>query len=126
MLQGLSIVSESVEVINSMGTQIATAAEEQSAVAEQINQNVVSILDGASEVAGSSATARGYSQSLITLSNELDALIARFAVRDVARSIALKADSIWGFISRKDKVRLRMSYEMKSSPVIDQTGQFLP
>lgn len=86
MLQCLSTISESIEVINTMGTQIATAAEEQSAVAEQINQNVASIRDGASEVMDSSATARGYSQNLITLSHELGALIARFAVREVARS----------------------------------------
>ncbi|MCU7810411.1 MAG: CZB domain-containing protein, partial [Candidatus Thiodiazotropha sp. (ex Notomyrtea botanica)] len=45
-LKSLSEISNSVETINQMNSQIATAAEEQRAVAEEINQNIFSISDG--------------------------------------------------------------------------------
>ncbi len=50
--QALETITQAVSVINDMNTQIASAAEEQSAVAEDINRNVTNIGQVANEVAG--------------------------------------------------------------------------
>ncbi|MFN2349573.1 MAG: methyl-accepting chemotaxis protein, partial [Thioalkalivibrio sp.] len=76
--QSLDRIAEAVTRINDMNAQIATAVEEQSAVAEEINRNVVNIRDVAesnNEVASRTESA---SQRLVTLSQELHALVLRF------------------------------------------------
>ncbi|SEC11495.1 methyl-accepting chemotaxis protein [Pseudomonas anguilliseptica] len=50
--EALESITQAVSVINDMNTQIASAAEEQSAVAEDINRNVTNIGQVANEVAG--------------------------------------------------------------------------
>ena len=52
--QSLQAIIQAVDEINSLNTQIASAAEEQSAVAEDINQNVTSISEIANQSAGNS------------------------------------------------------------------------
>ncbi|EIK96566.1 Cache sensor-containing chemotaxis sensory transducer [Pseudomonas sp. M47T1] len=71
-------IRESVDVIRDMNTQIATAAEEQHQVAEDINRHISQIHGDAQLVAELANTARSDSQSLAGLSNELDALVRRF------------------------------------------------
>ncbi|MEN8641436.1 methyl-accepting chemotaxis protein [Pseudomonas sichuanensis] len=71
-------IRESVDVIRDMNTQIATAAEEQHQVAEDINRHISQIHGDAQLVAELAQAARQDSESLAGLSNELDALVRRF------------------------------------------------
>ncbi|MCK9796405.1 methyl-accepting chemotaxis protein [Pseudomonas sp. MAFF 302030] len=73
-----SQIRESVDVIRDMNTQIATAAEEQHQVAEDINRHISQIHGDAQLVAELADSARLDSQSLAGLSNELDGLVRRF------------------------------------------------
>ncbi len=52
----LETIAQAVGTISDMNTQIATAAEEQSVVAEEINLNIVSISDMADKIAGESGS----------------------------------------------------------------------
>ena len=71
-------IRESVDIIRDMNTQIATAAEEQHQVAEDINRHISQIHGDAQLVAELAQAARQDSESLAGLSNELDALVRRF------------------------------------------------
>ncbi|MEZ1319603.1 methyl-accepting chemotaxis protein [Pseudomonas fluorescens] len=71
-------IRESVDVIRDMNTQIATAAEEQHQVAEDINRHISQIHGDAQLVADLANSARLDSQSLAGLSSELDGLVRRF------------------------------------------------
>ncbi|MBK5538845.1 methyl-accepting chemotaxis protein [Pseudomonas sp. TH05] len=71
-------IRESVDVIRDMNTQIATAAEEQHQVAEDINRHISQIHGDAQLVAELANSARLDSQSLAGLSDELDSLVRRF------------------------------------------------
>ena len=71
-------IRESVDVIRDMNTQIATAAEEQHHVAEDINRHISQIHGDAQLVADLAEAARNDSKSLAVLSSELDALVKRF------------------------------------------------
>lgn len=72
------LIRESVDVIRDMNTQIATAAEEQHSVAEDINRHISQIHGDAQLVAELANSARLDSQSLAGLSSELDGLVRRF------------------------------------------------
>ena len=61
-----------------MNSQIATAAEEQQHVAEDINRNVVDIKTVADEVAEVSVVAEGNAHNLSELATRLNALVGRF------------------------------------------------
>jgi len=71
-------IRESVDVIRDMNIQIATAAEEQHQVAEDINRHISQIHGDAQLVAVLAGDARNDSQSLVLLSNEMDVLVRRF------------------------------------------------
>jgi methyl-accepting chemotaxis protein len=71
-------IRESVDVIRDMNTQIATAAEEQHHVAEDINRHISQIHGDAQLVAELANSAQHDSQSLAGLSKELDGLVKRF------------------------------------------------
>jgi methyl-accepting chemotaxis protein len=71
-------IRESVDVIRDMNTQIATAAEQQHQVAEDINRHISQIHGDAQLVAELADSARGDSKNLAALSNELDGLVRRF------------------------------------------------
>ncbi len=77
-VEALAEISGSITTINNMNTQIASAAEQQGAVAEEINRNIVNI----SQIADNSAQgARNTSQAiehLVRVSHELETLIYRF------------------------------------------------
>ena len=71
-------IRESVDVIRDMNTQIATAAEEQHQVAEDINRHISQIHGDAQLIAELSDSARADSKSLAALSSELDGLVRKF------------------------------------------------
>ena len=76
----LNSIAGSVERINDMNLQIASAAEEQSAVAEEINQNVVRIADIAQDTSTSMQQIASSSEDLAQLSTRLDQLVGNFKV----------------------------------------------
>lgn len=76
--QSLNEITDSVATITSMNIQIATASEEQSAVAEEINQNVVNISNVAEENAEASNQLSSSSHDLAQLASELQALVSQF------------------------------------------------
>nr|WP_252274410.1 methyl-accepting chemotaxis protein [Pseudomonas subflava] len=78
--QALENITQAVSVINDMNTQIASAAEEQSAVAEDINRNVTNIGQVAAEVAGGADEASGASAELTKLAEQQRRLINQFRV----------------------------------------------
>lgn len=71
-------IRESVDIIRDMNAQIATAAEEQHQVAEDINRHISQIHGDAQLVADLAQSARQDSHSLAALSEELDSLVRRF------------------------------------------------
>jgi methyl-accepting chemotaxis protein len=76
----LEAITEAVSVINDMNTQIASAAEEQSAVAEDINRNVTNIGQVANEVAAGADEASQASAQLTRLAEQQRRLINQFRV----------------------------------------------
>lgn len=74
----LTVISERVMTIRDMNTHIASAAEEQSAVAEDINRNINEIAGIAEENASSTSQTTDTSQSLARLANELQTLVNQF------------------------------------------------
>ncbi|WP_322980986.1 methyl-accepting chemotaxis protein [Pseudomonas sp. C11] len=76
----LDAITQAVSVINDMNTQIASAAEEQSAVAEDINRNVTNIGQVANEVAGGADEASQASAELTQLAEQQRRLINQFKV----------------------------------------------
>ncbi|HIZ50427.1 MAG TPA: methyl-accepting chemotaxis protein [Candidatus Pseudomonas excrementavium] len=76
----LSNITESVSNIQSMNQQIAAAAEQQSAVAEEISRSVVNVRDVAEQSATGSDQTAASSIELARLGNELQVLVSRFQV----------------------------------------------
>lgn len=76
----LNVISERVMAIRDMNTHIATAAEEQSAVAEDINRNISQIALIADENATSTSQTTETSQSLTELASDLQRLVNQFKV----------------------------------------------
>lgn len=78
--QALETITQAVSVINDMNTQIASAAEEQSAVAEDINRNVINIGQVANEVAGGAEESSSASADLTKLAEQQRRLVNQFKV----------------------------------------------
>ncbi|SDI17004.1 methyl-accepting chemotaxis protein [Pseudomonas panipatensis] len=76
----LQRIGEAVTVITDMSQQIASAAEEQSAVAEEINGNVGSIRDVTESLTGQANESARVSQSLNELANQQQRLMDQFRV----------------------------------------------
>ncbi len=74
----LNNIISSVSTINQMNIQIATASEEQSAVAEEINKNITTINHTVNETVEVSAKTTDMSNSLSALSLNLKEVISRF------------------------------------------------
>jgi len=76
----LQAISEAVTVINQMNVQIATAAEEQNAVAENINQSVVNISDITEQTAAGAQQTASASNELNELAGHLSGIVRQFKV----------------------------------------------
>jgi methyl-accepting chemotaxis protein len=76
----LQQIAGAVSTITDMNTQIATASEQQSAVAEEINRNVVSISDLANAAFEHAGGTLRTSEALHELSQELDEQVQKFRV----------------------------------------------
>jgi len=76
----LSNISSAVNEINDMSTQIATAAEEQVSVTEEINQNLVRINTMATQTAEGSEQTSMASQDLAELAVKMKSLVSRFKI----------------------------------------------
>jgi methyl-accepting chemotaxis protein len=79
-VQALSSIHQSVTLIADMNIQIASAAEEQSAVAEGLSANVVSIAQVAGSVSQGAARTAAASQSLSQLAQRQRELVGQFQV----------------------------------------------
>ncbi|KGK41038.1 hypothetical protein LH51_17750 [Nitrincola sp. A-D6] len=76
--EALKAISASVTAINDMNAQIATAAEEQSSVAEEINQNITNITQAIDETATAANQVTSASQELARLSSSLQQHVQQF------------------------------------------------
>ncbi|MBS7691281.1 methyl-accepting chemotaxis protein [Pseudomonas lalucatii] len=76
----LQRIGQAVGVITDMNLQIASAAEEQSSVAEEINRNVASIRDVTESISGQAEESAQVSQNLNRLANHQQSLMDQFRV----------------------------------------------
>ncbi|WP_409567039.1 methyl-accepting chemotaxis protein [Pseudomonas sp.] len=76
--QSLNGIAGEVGTIKDMNMQIATAAEEQSAVAEEINRNITTISDIADTTAADARQTSQISDELVHLAAELNRLVSQF------------------------------------------------
>lgn len=74
----LHVIAAEVTSIYDMNTQIATAAEEQSAVAEEINRNITAISTIADNTANGATQTAQSSEELVRLTAELQRLVNQF------------------------------------------------
>jgi len=78
--QAMAKITAMVETITDMNTQIASAAEEQGSVSEEINRNIVNISGLAAKTADSSQETADASRELAGLAEELDGVTQQFKV----------------------------------------------
>ena len=78
--QSLDAIADAVSTINGMSTQIASAAEEQSATASEISRNIETINQRAEQNAEGARRAAECTQNLATLKNQLHGMVADFRV----------------------------------------------
>ena len=78
--EALQSITSVVDNIKSMNMQIASAAEEQSATAEEINRNIVNISEVAQDTAGGSQQTASASDQLAKLASGLQTKVAKFKV----------------------------------------------
>ncbi|MGF1875257.1 methyl-accepting chemotaxis protein [Photobacterium frigidiphilum] len=78
--ESLDAISQSIEVINEMNMQIATAATQQSQVSEDINQNIQKIADKSQEVVLKVQTSEKAFEALANDCEQLSTLIGQFKI----------------------------------------------
>ena len=78
--ESLNAITLSVSTISDMNTQIAAAAEEQSAVSDEINRSIVNISQISEQTASGAEQTTGASTELARLASDLQAQIAMFKV----------------------------------------------
>ncbi|MCQ4327779.1 methyl-accepting chemotaxis protein [Stutzerimonas stutzeri] len=76
--QSLNVIASEVGTISDMNMQIATAAEEQSAVAEEINRNITTISNIADATSTDASQTSQISDELVRLAAELNRLVGQF------------------------------------------------
>ena len=78
--ESLSSITRAVGTILQLNTQIATAAEEQSSVSEEINRNVINIQDISEQTASGAEQTASASAELARLGEQLQNLVGQFKV----------------------------------------------
>ncbi|MEN0106121.1 MAG: methyl-accepting chemotaxis protein [Pseudomonas sp.] len=78
--ESLGSITRTVSAIQAMNQQIATAAEEQTAVAEEINRSVLNVRDVSEQTAAASEETAASSVELARLGGHLQSLVQRFRV----------------------------------------------
>jgi len=78
--ESLALIVAAISRVNDMNTQIATAAEEQSAVVEEVNQNIISINQVAEQSSEGTQEVSNVSKELCDLSRFLRELVGKFRV----------------------------------------------
>lgn len=78
--QSLAAIESAVHTINNMNTQIASATEQQTAVAEEINRHISEIKGGADENAESARQIAQSSEGLTELAGRLQQVMTRFKI----------------------------------------------
>ncbi|MHB0765225.1 methyl-accepting chemotaxis protein [Stutzerimonas sp. NM35] len=76
----LTSITRTVSNIQAMNQQIATAAEEQSAVAEEISRSVVNVRDVSEQTAAASEQTAASSVELARLGTQLQTMVSRFRI----------------------------------------------
>ena len=79
-VQALGKISDAVTVISDMNLQIASAAEQQSAVAEEINRSVLNVRDVSEQTSAASEETAASSVELARLGTHLQMLVGKFRV----------------------------------------------
>lgn len=79
-VSALENITDKVSIIQSMNRQIATAAEQQSAVTEEINRSVISVRDISDQTASTCEETASSSNELARLGHELEKLVGHFKV----------------------------------------------
>ncbi len=78
--ESLAIITQAISSMNTMNAQIASAAEEQSAVAKEVNRSLFNITEGIQYSVTSSEQIAASSQELTRLAAELQQLVQRFKI----------------------------------------------
>ncbi|KTC22953.1 chemotaxis protein [Pseudomonas marginalis ICMP 9505] len=78
--QALTNITRTVSAIQAMNSQIATAAEEQTAVAEEINRSVLNVRDVSEQTSSASEETAASSAELARLGIYLQTLVGRFRI----------------------------------------------
>ncbi|WP_459743300.1 HAMP domain-containing methyl-accepting chemotaxis protein [Pseudomonas sp. 3A(2025)] len=78
--ESLSSITQTVSNIQSMNQQIAAAAEQQSAVAEEISRSIVNVRDVSEQTAAASEETAASSVELARLGGQLQTMVSRFRV----------------------------------------------
>jgi methyl-accepting chemotaxis protein len=76
----LTTITKAVDVIMEMNTQIASAAEEQSSVTEELNRSIINIRDVASETSEAAQLTSDATGDLNNMSGQLQTLVGRFTL----------------------------------------------
>ncbi len=79
--RALASIREEVGAINDMNAQIASASEEQSSVAEEVNQNISRIHDATVATSAGSEQVAGSSRDLAVLSGQLESRVSLFRIQ---------------------------------------------
>ncbi|WP_164880945.1 methyl-accepting chemotaxis protein [Aestuariirhabdus litorea] len=79
-VSSLERITQSVSIINDMNLQIASAAEQQSAVAEEINRNMASIRMASQDVSEQASESARISGELTGLADQQQALVGQFRI----------------------------------------------
>ncbi len=79
-VNSLNQIAQAVNTINDMNIQIASAAEEQSAVTEEINRNIMNISQTAQQTTETASQTTDASKSLAQLATELQQLVTNFKI----------------------------------------------
>jgi aerotaxis receptor len=77
--KSLDVIIDHVQAINAMNEQIATAAEEQSRVSEEVNRNVVAISELADDSNENSQKTLEANQSLVAVTEKFDGMTRQFS-----------------------------------------------